>query len=73
VTVEALRTDLPYVKGVADRQWKHARGCKKVLEECLTCKHAIDFFAGLPLVTLSRVLEQTQPPPLMFRGREEKP
>lgn len=39
---------------------KHAATCKKKLDDCASCKVAMQWFAALPLQVLSIVLEERQ-------------
>ncbi len=50
-------TDLDKILQSSAAFHKHARGCKKPLDDCPTCKASIDFHRALSLALLSRVLE----------------
>ncbi len=49
--------DVRHACDLASASYPHARSCKKPIDSCQTCQASIAWFASLPLVLLSQVLE----------------
>jgi hypothetical protein len=51
-------TELERIRRQADATIGHAKGCKKSVDECATCRATIDYYASLPLDTLALVVQE---------------
>lgn len=49
-------TSALHEQSIAKALHKHAAGCKKSIDDCHACKKAIEWFNGLPLDVLNKVL-----------------
>lgn len=57
----------------ADARRAHARGCKKALDSCETCRTNIAWFNNLPRNVLSIVLAEPGTHSKLRQQREEEP